>query len=75
MILIKKKRFTIEQPTDVIRFLSQKGLHFLGRFPARCDFKQIMKNAAPTPKAKSQRFWIQTSMTNRNGQDVHFQLT
>jgi hypothetical protein len=61
--------------TDVIRFFSQKGLHFLGRFPARGDFKQIMKNAAPTPEAKSQRFWIQTSMTNRNGQDAHFQLT
>jgi hypothetical protein len=60
---------------DVLRFFHQKNLHFLGRFPSRGDFKQIMKNAADTPEAKAKRFWIQTCITNKANEDAFFEVT
>ena len=68
--------FDGEFPTvNVLRFFHQKHLHFLGRFPAHGDFKQIMKNAADTPEAKAKQFWIQTCITNKQNEDAFFEVT
>ena len=68
--------FDGEFPTvDVLRFFHEKHLHFLGRFPARGDFKQIMNHAGDSPEAKAKRFWIQTSITNKQNEDAFFEVT
>ena len=68
--------FDGEFPTiDVLRFFHQKQLHFLGRFPARGDFKQIMNNAGDSPEAKAKRFWIQTCITSKKNEDAFFEVT
>jgi hypothetical protein len=60
---------------DVLRFLKDRNLFFLGRCPARGYLKGIMKKAANTPEAKSRRFWIRATIQNKKCQEAWFDAT
>ncbi len=60
---------------NVPSVFSPKTSSFFGCFPARGDFKQIMKDAADTPEAKAKRFWIQTCITNKQDENAFFEVT